>query len=91
MAEKPRFELVQDEEPAKQAADHQAATKMLLLALGALSQRTLHAIADGFVLLAVGSIFWLAMTISDPTPMQLARLGIYGIFVLTACLIVRKK
>lgn len=64
-----------------------------LLNLKALSQRAAIALADCFSLLTVGSVFWLALAIIpyQPTPLQLAGLGGYALFIGAVNLIVRKK
>jgi len=64
---------------------------MLTLALKALSQRALVAIADLFTLLTVGSAFWLWSSIPAPNDRQIIALSIYACFVLAANYIVRRK
>lgn len=85
----PKFELVEDE--PEQTPDKAAAIGALLLGLKVLSQRTLAAIADLFTLLTLGSAFWLWNAIRDPDVYQIVSLTIYGIFILTANWIVRRK
>ena len=82
-----RFQVVESE-PVE---DHSAATGAMLLALKALSQRALIAIADLFTLLTVFSAFWLWHSIPEPTVFQLIGLGMYALFVLAANVIVRRK
>jgi hypothetical protein len=87
----PHFTVEEEQVPPPQArADHAAATKVLLLAIAALSKRMVVAIADLFTLLTVGSVFWLFISIPDPNSMQLIQLGGYCLFVLAANWIVRR-
>lgn len=89
-----KFELVQETEepegPANQPAEHAKALGMVMLALKSLSQRALIAIDNLFMLLTVGSVFWLAMSLPDPNTYQLVQIGMYAAFVLAANLIVRR-
>lgn len=91
MAEPQRaFEIVDEpEKPAPQQTS--AATDVLLLSLKTLSQRALTAIADLFTLLTVGSAFWLWYSVHDPNVYQIINNTIYGIFVLAANWIVRRR
>lgn len=95
MAEKPgtfKLELVDDEDAAS-PPDHRTelATNALTLALTALSQRALVALASMFSLLTVASVFWLGMAISsDPNPYQITTLAIYAAFVIAVNIIVRR-
>lgn len=86
----PGFKLITDE-PEAPKQDNSAALKILLVALGALTQRTLIAISDLYSLLAVGSVFWLFLSISSPTPYQLVELGMYGAFVLASIIFVKVR
>jgi hypothetical protein len=76
--------------PPQARADHAAATKVLLLAIAALSKRMVVAIADLFTLLTVGSVFWLFTSIPDPNTKQLIQLGGYCLFALAINWIVRR-
>ena len=87
--ENPGFEIVGGTETEPQASNVQIA--MLTLALKALSQRALVAIADLFTLLTVGSAFWLWASIPAPNDRQIIALSIYACFVLAANYIVRRK
>ena len=87
--EKEEIEPPQVPAPASSVAES-AGMHMLYLGLKALSQRALVAIAALFTLLTVASAFWLFMTIKDPNTMQLIEMGMYGVFVLAANLIVRR-
>lgn len=87
------LEIVEDEiDRAPPKPDHHAAFSILALSLKALSQRALIAVDNLFTLCTVGSVFWVAMTIiPHPDTFQLVGLGMYGIFVLAANWIVRRK
>lgn len=99
------FELVDDriEAPPPQAAPQVAppqqkasplnsvAIAMMQMALVALGQRALVALATCFTLLTVGSCFWLWYLTPDPTDRQIVSLSIYAIFVLAINVIVRRK
>jgi hypothetical protein len=87
--ENPGFEIVGGTETEPQASGVHIA--MLTLALKALSQRALVAIADLFTLLTVGSAFWLWASIPAPNDRQIIALSIYACFVLAANYIVRRK
>ena len=63
----------------------------LMLGLGALSKRAVIALQSMFVLLATGSAFVLWWSVlPSPSVLQLTGLGMYGLFVLAASVIVRK-
>ena len=87
----PGFEVVGGTETEAPKPDNGAAVRMLTLALAALSQRALIAIADLFTLLTVGSAFWLWSSIPAPNDRQIIALSIYACFVLAANWIVRRK
>jgi hypothetical protein len=86
------FEVVgedaQTAEPARQ--ESQAALRMLMVALGALSKRFLIALADLFTLTTVASAWWLWLAIPAPDTHQLIALGMYLLFVLAINFIVRR-
>lgn len=73
----------------------QAAITGILIGLKALSQGAVialqHLALNLFSLLTIASAFWLFLTIPDPNPNQLTLLGMYGLLVLLANLIVRRK
>lgn len=77
-------------EPTKAPQDTTAATNMLLLALRALSQRSIVALGNLFTLLTVGSVWWLCLSIPSPTVLQLILIGMYALFVLAANWIIRR-
>ena len=91
MGEPLKFERVAEIPDTSESRADQAATGMLVLALKALSQRAVAAIADLFMLLTIGSAFWLWKSIPQPDTFQLVALGMYGIFVLVANWIVRRR
>lgn len=65
------------------SAQQHAATSMLLLALRALSQRSIVAISNLFVLLTAASAWWLWMvTLPAPSIQQLVGLALYGALIL---------
>lgn len=76
--------------PAAPAAQDQALS-LLLLALKALSQRTIVAIAQLAAVMALASVWWLfyAALPVDPSVHQLTGLGMYGAFVLAVLWIKR--
>lgn len=85
----PQFTVVEEDEPKTTLPSRDTATFML--ALKALSQRAVAAIADLFMLATVGLVFWIANAISaNPTNAQIVTLGVFAVFVLIANFIVRK-
>lgn len=88
MAER-QFTIVPDE---TEAPEQTRSASLLFLALKALSQRAVVALADLFCLLTIGSVFVLwFVSPPDPTPNQIVSLTIYGVIVLAANWIVRSK
>lgn len=70
-------------QPQAQQGLERAATSILFTSLRALSQRTLVAVANLFVLMTAGSAFWLwFVTIPNPSVLQLVGLCLYGILIL---------
>ena len=68
-----------------------AATAALLLALKALSQRTVIALSTLFTLIGLGTAFWLWMSVlPSPTPNQLIGVAGYAVFLLALEYIRRK-
>lgn len=90
----PKFEVVPDDLPddeVPKAEKRGFEIDVLMLALGALSKRTLVAIDNLFCLLTVFLVFWLWKSIPEPNTYQLIELGIFALFVLAANVIVRRK
>lgn len=88
-----RLQLVEGAEDAQTTPpeqDNTVAVKMMLMAMKALSQRALIALASLFNLAAGASVFVLALSMPNPTVYQLVLLGMYSIFVLAACYLTRK-
>ena len=83
-------ELLPVEKP-KQPIVNRIAGDAIVLALTALSQRATVALASLFTLVTVGSAFWLWYVTPDPNVYQLTKLAMYGIFVLGANWIVRRR
>lgn len=67
------------------------ATDAITLALTALSQRAVTGLAALFTLLTVASAFVLWYVTPDPNVYQLIKLALYGVFVLGANWIVRRR
>jgi hypothetical protein len=87
-----KFEVVEDEATPEPAPTRSPVDLSLLtLAFKSLSQRAIVAIADYLWVCAVASVFWLWHETPDPSIPQLIKLGMYGVFVLAACMIVRRK
>jgi hypothetical protein len=89
----PGFEVVVDnDKPATPQADPNAvAVRLIQVALTALSQRAVVALADLFTLITVASAFCLWWSIPAPNDRQIAALSIYAVFILAANWIVRGK
>lgn len=79
--------------PPVSARVESAATSMLFTSLRALSQRTLIAVANLFVLATAGSAFWLWLTVLPaPSVLQLVGLALYGVLILCLnWLVLRRK
>ena len=79
-------DMIVPEETSPAAAPKQepnAAAGILFLALKALSQRALWALAAIRNLILAGSVFWLCLAvIAAPTEPQLIGVGMYALFVL---------
>ena len=88
----PLFRVVgtEPETPQPTPQEHAVATKMLVMALAALGQRFIVALASMFTLLTIGSCFFLWMMIPDPNNKQLIALGMYALLVLAINVIVRR-
>lgn len=68
--------------PAQNSRLHAAAVEMLKLALAALGQRFVVALASLYSLLTVGSVFVLWFMTPDPSQTQIISLGLYATFIL---------
>lgn len=85
------FQQVSEAEvPEATVVDHptreqsQIATQAMLLALGALSKRSLVALSNLFTAAGLFSAFWLWNAIlPSPTILQLVGVGLYATFLLT--------
>ncbi len=78
-------DMIVPEEPAPASPKQEpnAAAGILFLALKALSQRALWALAAIRNLILAGSVFWLCLAvIAAPTEPQLIGVGMYALFVL---------
>ena len=74
---------VAQDAPVVQPVDQTAqATQILMLALRALGQRFVMALAAMETLLIVASVFWLFMSIKDPDTRQIVGMGMYALFIL---------
>ena len=86
-----KLEVV-DDDPTPEPVPARAPVDLSLLTLAfkSLSQRAILAIADYLWCVAVASAFWLWYATPEPDVLQLVKLGMYGLFVLAACVIVRR-
>lgn len=91
MAASRNFQLVDEDQPQTEPVNQQvprdarlqqATVDMLHIALTALSQRFVSALASMFTLLTVGSAFYLWLMTPDPTHTQIVSLSIYAGFVI---------
>lgn len=86
-----RFTVVEDE-PERGLQEKDRAVGMVLLALKALSQRTIVALESLFTLITVGLVFWASLAIlQQPNTHQLIGLGIFSVFVLVANWLVLRR
>ena len=92
-ATNPGWEVIENDTPkqAPQADPNGVMVRLIQMALIALSQRALIAVADLFTLITVASAFWLWWSIPAPNDRQIISLSIYAMFVLAANWIVRGK
>lgn len=88
MAEIHQFAV--EDDPPETPPKEDRGFSLLMMALKALSQRTLIAVASLFTLITVGSVFWLFLATPEPNTFQLIKLAMYGAFVLAANFIVRR-
>ena len=89
---KPLFTVVSQEPdiPPPTQQEQAVATKMIYMALAALGQRFVVALASLFTIATVGSAFVLWLLTPDPNTKQLISLGIYALLVLAINVIVRR-
>lgn len=89
-----QFTVVEEDEASEQQSSttQKAAADILMMALGALSQKTVVALASLFTLLTVASAFALWWVIlPNPSIFQLIGVGMYAGFILATNLIVRSR
>lgn len=89
MATAPKFEVVDDADTPEQQ-DNAVAASLLALSLKALGQRAVVALESLFTLVTVVLVFWVWMSIPEPTTHQIVSMGIFAAFVLAANVIVRR-
>lgn len=78
-------------ETPKENKLNKIAGDVVLLALSTLSQRSIVALSNLFVLAAVGSAFVLWYVTPNPDAYQLIKLALYGIFLLGAIWVVKRR
>lgn len=74
--------------PQQNPQDQAVAIKMIQIALSAIWQQAIIAVAHLFTLLSVASAFVLWIMIPDPNTRQLIAMGMFAVFILTANLLV---
>lgn len=95
----PRFQLVSDDDPVEtapaatpaQPALQRVSTDMLVMALRALSQRAVVALASLQALVMAGSVFALFYLTPNPSLQQIGALTIYSLFILAIMWLGRRK
>lgn len=85
----PKFDIVPDT-PDEPEQNNSVAAELLALSLKALSQRAMVALESLFTLITVGLVFWVWVSIPEPTTHQIVSMSIFATFVLAANVIVRK-
>ena len=83
------FEVIEEPDPAPEKPPRELG--LLVLALKALSQRAIAAIADLFCLFTCVGVWYLWYLIPDPSPTQIISLTIFALFVLAANWLVRRR
>lgn len=79
----PEQEQVQPQPSRMQPVIDGAAIRMMQLALGALSQRAMVALASLFTLVTAGASFYIwLLIINEPTQLQIVAASIFSAFVL---------
>lgn len=86
-------EEIPDQQPQAVPADPlvSVGATALMLGIKALSQRTLVALDGLSTLITVGLVFWLWLSIPNPSVNQLVGMGMFAIFVLAANFVARKR
>jgi ABC-type siderophore export system fused ATPase/permease subunit len=95
----PRFEIIDETETPdvrpqpRPAANQQqdAAFSALMLALKAMSQKTVIALSKLAALAMVGSVFWLFMSIPNPSTNQIVWGGMYSVFILLLTFLMSRR
>ncbi len=86
----PRFEIIDEQDISEirpqprpsQTTGQDAAFSAMMLALKTMSQKTVIALSRLESLAMVGSVFWLFMSIPNPSNTQIIWGGIYASFIL---------
>lgn len=79
----PKFELVGEVETENPPQDSAAAIKMLQIALAALGQKSVIALANLFTAAGLFSAWWLWQSVlPNPSVLQLVGVGMYATFLL---------
>ena len=86
----PQFEIEPEPAQPQQFAPQQS-LQLLMIALKALSQRALIALASLFTLATVASVFWLCLTLPDPNVFHLIQIAMYAVFVLVVNYLVLRR
>lgn len=82
------IEVPDDEAPEKSSSE---ATTALALALSrALSERAIVMMSWLLTLLTCGSVFWVWLSVPNPSPLQLVSLGVYAAFIFAVNWLVRR-
>ena len=88
-SQQPQFRVIEDEGEPQDSANN-AAAAAIALALKALSQRAIVAAGALFTLLTCASVFWVWLSVPNPSVLQLVSLGMYALFILSANWLVRR-
>ena len=93
----PRFEIIEDNEAPqvppqpRQNPQNDPAFSALMLALKTMSQRTVIALSRLAALAMIGTVFWLFMSIPNPSTNQIVWGGMYGVFILTTIFLMARR
>jgi hypothetical protein len=85
----PRFEVIEEPDQAPEQPPKEFG--LLVLALKALSQRAMVALANSFTFLTMLGAWYLWYLTPDPSPTQIVSLTIFALFVLAANWLVRRR